>query len=144
MKHWNQDTFPAHICVCLGRVQNVFEVWIKSITGLQLPSDTVWGEADCFIQYQFPVVTQGVISCQHHSTVSPLFPQVVKCLWRFSILWLHSVLLTCCLIITEDTPCVSVVISTLVMCCLLFKTRIANYWLRCGPDSITLMLETSC
>ncbi|XP_063970605.1 C2 domain-containing protein 3-like [Lytechinus pictus] len=37
-----------------GAVEHVFEVVIESIQGLPQLEDSVWGEADCFIQYHFP------------------------------------------------------------------------------------------
>eukprot|EP00057_Strongylocentrotus_purpuratus_P012237 XP_011666711.1 PREDICTED: C2 domain-containing protein 3 [Strongylocentrotus purpuratus] len=37
-----------------GAVEHVFEVVIEGIQGLPQLEDSVWGEADCFIQYHFP------------------------------------------------------------------------------------------
>ena len=39
-------------CVC-----HVFEVTVDGVRGLSVFSNTVWGEADCFVQYHFPTVS---------------------------------------------------------------------------------------
>ena len=46
------------LCVCVEKVQHVFEVWIQSINGLCVPANAVWGEADCFIRYHFPSASE--------------------------------------------------------------------------------------
>ena len=38
-------------------VEHTFEVSVEGIKGLQLLDTMTWGEADCFIQYHFPVQT---------------------------------------------------------------------------------------
>ncbi|XP_063162068.1 C2 domain-containing protein 3 [Candoia aspera] len=38
-----------------GLVEHVFEIRIEGVRGLTLLQSTVWGEADCYIQYHFPV-----------------------------------------------------------------------------------------
>ena len=35
-------------------VQHVFEVVVEGIRDLSLFANTIWGEADCFVQYHFP------------------------------------------------------------------------------------------
>lgn len=44
-------SFPG--CVC-----HVFEVTVDGVRGLSVFSNTVWGEADCFVQYHFPTVSE--------------------------------------------------------------------------------------
>ncbi|KAL8191321.1 UNVERIFIED_CONTAM: hypothetical protein K2H54_072164, partial [Gekko kuhli] len=38
-----------------GLMEHVFEVHIESVKGLTPLQSTVWGEADCYVQYHFPV-----------------------------------------------------------------------------------------
>ena len=40
-------------------MQHVFELWIQSVSGLCVPANAVWGEADCFIRYHFPSASEG-------------------------------------------------------------------------------------
>ena len=35
-------------------MRHVFEVTVDGVRGLSVFSNTVWGEADCFVQYHFP------------------------------------------------------------------------------------------
>ena len=44
-------SFPG--CVC-----HAFEVTVDGVRGLSVFSNTVWGEADCFVQYHFPTVSE--------------------------------------------------------------------------------------
>ena len=39
----------------LCTVEHMFEVVIENVSGLKLLDNMIWGEADCFIQYHFPV-----------------------------------------------------------------------------------------
>lgn len=41
-------------------IQHVFEVVIEGVRDLSLFNNTIWGEADCFIQYHFPKQLQQV------------------------------------------------------------------------------------
>lgn len=36
-------------------MEHVFEIHVESVKGLTPLQSTVWGEADCYIQYYFPV-----------------------------------------------------------------------------------------
>ncbi|XP_061485091.1 C2 domain-containing protein 3 [Rhineura floridana] len=38
-----------------GLMEHVFEIHIESVKGLTPLQSTVWGEADCYVQYHFPV-----------------------------------------------------------------------------------------
>ncbi|XP_059726637.1 C2 domain-containing protein 3 isoform X3 [Haemorhous mexicanus] len=40
-------------------VEHVFEIHVESVKGLTPLQSTVWGEADCYIQYHFPVQEPG-------------------------------------------------------------------------------------
>ncbi|NXD87629.1 C2CD3 protein, partial [Halcyon senegalensis] len=40
-------------------VEHVFEIHVESVKGLTPLQSTVWGEADCYIQYYFPVQESG-------------------------------------------------------------------------------------
>ena len=40
-------------CVC-----HAFEVTVDGVRGLSVFSNTVWGEADCFVQYHFPAISE--------------------------------------------------------------------------------------
>lgn len=37
----------------------MFEVVIEGVRGLALFENMIWGEADCFVQYHFPVQSQS-------------------------------------------------------------------------------------
>lgn len=42
---------------CIGAVvEHVFDVTVSGVRGLSVFNNTVWGEADCFVQYHFPRV----------------------------------------------------------------------------------------
>ena len=40
--------------VLAGPVHHTFDVTVNGVRGLSVFSNTVWGEADCFVQYHFP------------------------------------------------------------------------------------------
>ena len=40
-------------------VEHVFEVVLQGVRGLKLLETMIWGEADCFVQYFFPVQGQA-------------------------------------------------------------------------------------
>ncbi|XP_058685796.1 C2 domain-containing protein 3 isoform X4 [Poecile atricapillus] len=42
-----------------GLMEHVFEIHVESVKGLTPLQSTVWGEADCYIQYYFPVQEAG-------------------------------------------------------------------------------------
>ena len=41
-------------------VHHKFKVQVEGVKGLEVAKNTVWGEADCFVQYHFPTES-------HHS-----------------------------------------------------------------------------
>ena len=46
--------------MCVGcAVEHVFEVVLQGVRGLKLLETMIWGEADCFVQYFFPVQSQA-------------------------------------------------------------------------------------
>ena len=45
--HAHTHTFP-------GSVHHTFDVTVSGVRGLSVFNSSVWGEADCFIQYHFP------------------------------------------------------------------------------------------
>ncbi|NWS17998.1 C2CD3 protein, partial [Pachyramphus minor] len=45
-------------------MEHVFEIHVESVKGLTPLQSTVWGEADCYIQYHFPVQEAGCASLQ--------------------------------------------------------------------------------
>lgn len=40
-------------------VEHAFEVVIQGVRGLKLLETMIWGEADCFVQYFFPMQAQN-------------------------------------------------------------------------------------
>lgn len=40
-----------------GAVEHVFELYIEGVRDVSAFASTVWGEADCFLQYHFPTLT---------------------------------------------------------------------------------------
>lgn len=40
-------------------MEHVFEIHVESVKGLTPLQSTVWGEADCYVQYHFPVQEPG-------------------------------------------------------------------------------------
>ncbi|XP_049678896.1 C2 domain-containing protein 3 isoform X2 [Accipiter gentilis] len=42
-----------------GLMEHVFEIHVESMKGLTPLQSTVWGEADCYVQYYFPVQESG-------------------------------------------------------------------------------------
>jgi len=40
-------------------MEHVFEIHVESVKGLTPLQSTVWGEADCYVQYYFPVQEAG-------------------------------------------------------------------------------------
>uniref|UniRef100_A0A663EP53 C2 domain containing 3 centriole elongation regulator n=1 Tax=Aquila chrysaetos chrysaetos TaxID=223781 RepID=A0A663EP53_AQUCH len=42
-----------------GLMEHVFEIHVESVKGLTPLQSTVWGEADCYVQYYFPVQESG-------------------------------------------------------------------------------------
>ncbi|KAM8977706.1 C2 domain-containing protein 3 [Pelodytes ibericus] len=47
----SQDLHPQE-----GVIDHVFEIHVEDVKGLTPLQSTVWGEADCFVQYYFPVL----------------------------------------------------------------------------------------
>ncbi|XP_027758774.1 C2 domain-containing protein 3 isoform X4 [Empidonax traillii] len=45
-------------------MEHVFEIHVESVKGLTPLQSTVWGEADCYIQYHFPVQEAGCAALQ--------------------------------------------------------------------------------
>lgn len=45
-------------------MEHVFEIHVESVKGLTPLQSTVWGEADCYIQYYFPVQEAGCATLQ--------------------------------------------------------------------------------
>ncbi|NXT63263.1 C2CD3 protein, partial [Chaetops frenatus] len=45
-------------------MEHVFEIHVESVKGLTPLQSTVWGEADCYIQYYFPVQEAGCAALQ--------------------------------------------------------------------------------
>lgn len=45
-------------------LRHQFLVVVEGVRELQVPANTVWGEADCFIQYHFPTPTDRNDSAQ--------------------------------------------------------------------------------
>ena len=41
-----------------GEVEHNFEVAVESVRGLPSLNTAVWGEADCYVQYHFPGLSQ--------------------------------------------------------------------------------------
>ena len=54
---------PSYHFVCVklllltGPTHHTFTVTVSGVRGLSVFSSTVWGEADCFVQYHFPSVS---------------------------------------------------------------------------------------
>ena len=46
-------------------MEHVFEIHVESVKGLTPLQSTVWGEADCYVQYYFPVQEPGSVSYTH-------------------------------------------------------------------------------
>jgi hypothetical protein len=40
-----------------GAVEHVFELCVEGVRDVGAFASTVWGEADCFVQYHFPTLT---------------------------------------------------------------------------------------
>lgn len=40
-------------------MEHVFEIHVEGVKGLTPLQSTVWGEADCYVQYHFPVQEPG-------------------------------------------------------------------------------------
>ncbi|XP_065601799.1 C2 domain-containing protein 3 [Cyrtonyx montezumae] len=58
------DPPPAELTMQLERdgeelMEHVFEIHVESVKGLTPLQSTVWGEADCYVQYYFPVQESG-------------------------------------------------------------------------------------
>ncbi|XP_066846148.1 C2 domain-containing protein 3 isoform X2 [Anser cygnoides] len=58
------DPPPPKPTMLLGRegeelTEHVFEIHVESVKGLTPLQSTVWGEADCYVQYYFPVQEPG-------------------------------------------------------------------------------------
>ncbi|NXJ08454.1 C2CD3 protein, partial [Odontophorus gujanensis] len=58
------DPPPAKLTTQLERegeelMEHVFEIHVESVKGLTPLQSTVWGEADCYVQYYFPVQESG-------------------------------------------------------------------------------------
>ena len=47
-----------------------FTVCVEGIRGLEVAASTVWGEADCFIQYHFPTLVQDSDSAQNGVSIA--------------------------------------------------------------------------
>ncbi|KAM6417020.1 LOW QUALITY PROTEIN: C2 domain-containing protein 3 [Pluvialis apricaria] len=45
-------------------MEHVFEIHVESVKGLTPLQSTVWGEADCYVQYCFPVQEPGCVALQ--------------------------------------------------------------------------------
>ncbi|NXU95480.1 C2CD3 protein, partial [Xiphorhynchus elegans] len=45
-------------------MEHMFEICVKSVKGLTPLQSTVWGEADCYIQYHFPIQEAGCAALQ--------------------------------------------------------------------------------
>ncbi|XP_051636270.1 C2 domain-containing protein 3 isoform X12 [Manacus candei] len=45
-------------------MEHVFEIHVESVKGLTPLQSTVWGEADCYVQYHFPVQEAGCAALQ--------------------------------------------------------------------------------
>ena len=42
----------------IGPVHHTFDVTVSGVRGLSVFNNTVWGEADCFVQYHFPRIAE--------------------------------------------------------------------------------------
>ena len=42
-----------------GCIHHTFDVRVSGVRGLSVFNNTVWGEADCFVQYHFPSITNN-------------------------------------------------------------------------------------
>ncbi|KAM9565441.1 LOW QUALITY PROTEIN: C2 domain-containing protein 3 [Guaruba guarouba] len=63
------DPPPAKPVMQLGQegedlLEHVFEIRVESVKGLTPLQSTVWGEADCYVQYYFPVQEAGCCALQ--------------------------------------------------------------------------------
>ena len=59
VKAWSLVNHRLCCKTCPGTVDHVIELHIEKADGLVLPSNSTWGEADCFVQYQFPSQDNG-------------------------------------------------------------------------------------
>ncbi|XP_060130012.1 C2 domain-containing protein 3 isoform X3 [Zootoca vivipara] len=68
-----------------GMLEHVFEIHIESVKGLTPLQSTVWGEADCYVQYHFPVqesdsdVLRGTEFCENGLVLKPFRSAVTLC-----------------------------------------------------------------
>ena len=51
-------------------IEHLFAVRVEKVQGLSPLESTVWGEADCYIQYSFP--------SQEGEPAAPLDPQLIE------------------------------------------------------------------
>uniref|UniRef100_A0A8D0HFV3 C2 domain containing 3 centriole elongation regulator n=1 Tax=Sphenodon punctatus TaxID=8508 RepID=A0A8D0HFV3_SPHPU len=69
-----------------GLMEHVFEVHVENIQGLTPLQSTVWGEADCYVQYHFPVqeldsrVLQGSELCESGIRLKPFRSVTTLCI----------------------------------------------------------------
>uniref|UniRef100_A0A670HT64 C2 domain containing 3 centriole elongation regulator n=1 Tax=Podarcis muralis TaxID=64176 RepID=A0A670HT64_PODMU len=66
-----------------GMMEHVFEIHIESVKGLTPLQSTVWGEADCYVQYHFPVqesdVLRGTEFCENGLALKPFRSTTTLC-----------------------------------------------------------------
>ncbi|NWZ13583.1 C2CD3 protein, partial [Agelaius phoeniceus] len=66
-------------------MEHVFEIHVESVKGLSALQSTLWGEADCYIQYYFPVqeagsgALQGPGLSEHGITLKPFRTATTLC-----------------------------------------------------------------
>lgn len=51
-------------------IQHVFEVVVEGVRDLSLFANTIWGEADCFVQYHFPKQLQQLEEDGRQSSIA--------------------------------------------------------------------------
>ncbi|XP_053241025.1 C2 domain-containing protein 3 isoform X3 [Podarcis raffonei] len=66
-----------------GMMEHVFEIHIESVKGLTPLQSTVWGEADCYVQYHFPVqesdTLHGTEFCENGLVLKPFRSTTTLC-----------------------------------------------------------------
>ncbi|XP_066477982.1 C2 domain-containing protein 3 [Tiliqua scincoides] len=68
-----------------GLMEHIFEIHIENVKGLTPLQSTVWGEADCYVQYLFPVqelessMRRGTESCESGMELKPFRSVTTLC-----------------------------------------------------------------
>ena len=67
-----------------GAVEHVFELCVEGVRDVGAFASTVWGEADCFVQYHFPTLTSDEDEMGESLTLlHPLFGQRTHSVFKY-------------------------------------------------------------